>query len=181
VQPEGRAGRNEFTPQWALYDMRSDPGERKNLFDDHRDIATRMMKAYDRWFDDVGRTRGYPVPRIVAGTKHENPVTLTRQDWRGPRADWGAKGLGHWDVEFAAGNYDVTVRMPALAGASPVRLRIGPIELEQPVDAGAERVTFRAIRIPGGTARVAATVQREGGRVGAHYVDLRFLEPAESD
>ena len=181
VQPAGRLHEDDFTPQWALYDMREDPGERKDIIGQRPEIAAEMRAAYDRWLDDVGSTRGYPVPRIIAGTTHENPVTLTRQDWRGPAANWRGNGAGHWDVEFAtAGAYDVTVQMPAVKTPSQVALRIGDVELSQPLVAGAKSATFRSVMLPAGTARVVATVERDAKAVGAHYVDLLCLEPADT-
>ncbi len=172
LQAEGRGPKSDFSPRWELFDVQADPGESTNLAEKHPDVVKKMKAAYDRWFDDVSATRGYPVPRILAGTKHENPVTLTRQDWRGPQADWGKLGLGHWDVDFTAGRYDVTVRMPALEQASPVTLQIGQIEKTAPAEAGEERVVFRDVEIPAGTQRVAAVVTHDGKQVGAHYVDL---------
>jgi arylsulfatase A-like enzyme len=177
VQAAGRADAGAFTPEWALYDMESDPAEQHNVIEQHRALADEMKAAYDRWFDDVGSTRGYPAPRIVAGTTHENPLTLTRQDWRGERAGWGGNGLGHWDVEFAAGEYDVTLRVPAESRESTARLAIGDIELVRPLPAGSDRVVFRGLTIPAGTARVEGTFGSERA-AGVHYVDLESRHPS---
>ena len=159
---------------WALFDMTADPGEQRNLIDEQPAIAAEMKAAYDRWFDDVSATRGYPVPRIIAGTRHENPLTLTRQDWRGPRAGWGAEGLGHWDVEIAAAApFDVTVRIPATDRDRAVRLSIGDQEHRLSLPAGAGRATFADLKLPPGTNRAVEAVVIDGDRqVGAHYVDL---------
>ncbi len=131
-----------------------------------------MKGAYDHWFDDVSSTRGYPAPKIIAGTSHENPLTLTRQDWRGPQAGWSDDGVGYWDVDFAAGNYDVILRMPKQAADSRAHLQVGTVSLSQPLAAGAESATFHDVRLEAGTARVQGTIERDGKSVGAHYVDL---------
>ena len=141
-----------------------------------------MKNAYRTWFADVSATRGYPVPRIVVGTKNENPVTLTRQDWRGPQAGWRNDGLGHWEVEVAqAGLYDITVRTPAEQTARTVRLRIGQIDETQPLAAQADRAKFESVRLEPGQYRVEASVERGQGRAGAHYVDLLALEGPATD
>jgi hypothetical protein len=71
-----------------------------------------MRDGYRHWFEDVTSSIDHDSPRIVLGTPHENPAVLTRQDWRGPRAGWGADSLGHWDVEIAdAGDYEITVHL----------------------------------------------------------------------
>ncbi len=179
VQAAGRGEQGQFAPEWALYDLASDPGEKHNVIAAHADTAEQMKRAYDAWFDDVGSTRGYPAPKIIAGTQHENPVTLTRQDWRGPRAGWGEEGLGHWDVEFTtAGRYDVTLRMPAATAASLAKLRIGDVEKSQPLAAGATSVTFADVELPAGTQRVTGAIGHDGKVTGAHYVDLDWLQAA---
>jgi arylsulfatase A-like enzyme len=176
VNAEGRGDRSLAQPRWALYDLDTDPGEKHNVIDQHSQEVEALKQAYDRWFDDVSGTRGYPVPRIIAGTQHENPVTLTRQDWRGPQASWDTDGVGTWDVDFAtAGKYDVTVRMPAVEGKSTARVRIGELEKAIPLETGATSATFPGVELSIGTARVQGTVQSDGNEVGVHYVDLDWL------
>jgi hypothetical protein len=117
---------------------------------------------------------------FASSMKQHVPLTLTRQDWRGPRAGWGENGLGYWDVDFAgAASYDVTVRMPAQGRASTARLRIGKLDESQPLPAGVDRVVFRAIKVPKGVSRVEATFDRSGQEVGVHYVDLDCREPPD--
>jgi len=90
-----------FDPAWALFDMINDPGEKQNVIEAHPEIAARLKDAYDAWFTDVSSTRGFPAPRILVGTDHENPVILTRQDWRGPQAGWAKNNRGYWDIDVA--------------------------------------------------------------------------------
>ena len=37
----------------ALYDIDNDPGEKKNLFKAHPEVAQQMLKAYDVWWSEV--------------------------------------------------------------------------------------------------------------------------------
>jgi arylsulfatase/arylsulfatase A len=182
VQPEGRGDKEQFEQAWALYDMSVDPGEQHNVIDRHPQRAAEMKAAYEAWFADVSATRGFPAPRIVVGTRHENPVTLTRQDWRGPQAGWRTDGLGYWEVNVAqAGEYDITVRMPAEQTARSVRLRIGQIEQIQPLAAQADRAKFHALRLEPGQYRVEAIVERGQSRAGPHYVDLLARDVPSND
>src|SRR5690606_32440827 len=80
-----------------LYDLQADPAESQDVAADHPHVVAKLRSEYEAWFRDVS-ARGYAPPRIHIGTQHENPVMLTRQDWRGPRAGWDAKSLGHWEV-----------------------------------------------------------------------------------
>lgn len=173
VQPEGSFEQSPFEPAWALYDMSADPAERQNVIDAHPDVAASMKAAYEKWFADVSGTRGYPVPRIVVGTRYENPVILTRQDWRGARALWNAKGLGHWDVEVArTGRYDISLRIPASNQERTAQLRAGEFESSRPLPAGHRSATFENVRLTAGTFRLEAAVEQADDRVGAHYVDI---------
>jgi hypothetical protein len=173
VQPAGREGLDPLAQAWALYDMATDPGEHHNIIDAHSELAANMKAAYEKWFADVGATRGFPVPRILIGTRHENPTVLTRQDWRGPQAGWAENSLGHWDVEAAtAGTYDVTVRFKAQSAPGTVRLRVGPIDVAQPISPGANRARFESIELAQGPAELAPSIERAGRTVGAQYVDI---------
>ena len=173
VQPNGSGEQKPFEPEWALYDLQDDPGEQHNIIDSQPRIADQLKAAYEKWFADVGSTRGFPRPRIIAGSSHENPLTLTRQDWRGAKASWANDALGDWQVEIAAqGVYDVTVRVPAADDARTIKLRIANRELEQPLAAGQDRAVFKAVRLEPGTCDVEAQVETPAGVTGAHYVDL---------
>jgi arylsulfatase A-like enzyme len=181
LQPQGRAERDDFQPAWELYDLQSDPGERQNLIEQHPDVAASMKTAYDKWLAEVSSTRGFPRPKIVAGTRHENPVTLTRQDWRGPRSGWGGDGVGHWSVEVAvAGRYDVTVRLPAQPEDATIRLSLGRIDRAAPLARGAEKVEFEDIALEPGEVDIAAVCELGAKRFGAHYVDLLGRGSADS-
>jgi len=85
-----------------LFDMASDPFELHDVAAGHPDVVAELRRRYESWFADVSRTRpeNYAPPRIQLGTPHDDPVVLTRQDWRG--AGWGPKDRGHWDVQVAA-------------------------------------------------------------------------------
>ncbi|MBI3838143.1 MAG: arylsulfatase [Planctomycetia bacterium] len=181
VQPAGRDGLEKFTAAWALYDMSADAGERHNFIDQNAAVAERMKSAYESWFADVSRTRGYPAPRIIVGTKHENPVTLTRQDWRGPRAGWAEDSLGHWEIEAAdAGTYDITLRMPPQDSAMVVRLRVGELELKASLAEGAQQAIFKTVPLAAGKNRLEGSVDRATRTVGVHYVDVLWHDPANA-
>jgi arylsulfatase A-like enzyme len=181
VQPTGRDDVEGFTPAWALYDMAADPSEQNDLAGQHPDLVQAMKTAYELWLADVGRTRGYPAPRIIVGTKHENPVTLTRQDWRGPRAGWSANASGYWDVDVAvAGTYDVVLHMPAQrAAATSCRLRIGERVWNAGLAKGADRKAFNSITLSPGINRIQGSYARlSAPSAGVHYIDVQWHDPA---
>jgi len=160
-----------------LYDLESDPGETKDVAAEHPEIVARLRKEYEAWFKDVSATRGYAPPRIFIGTDEENPVLLTRQDWRGPRASWDATGLGHWEVDVKRGGaYEVKLLLPKKEEERKAAFTFdGKILLEFPVPAGADSTTVKLDRLPAGKGRIAVAVREGGSTIGPHFVELRRL------
>jgi hypothetical protein len=159
-----------------LYDLEADPGEKKNVAADHPDIVRSMRAGYEAWLKDVSATRGYDPPRIHIGTPHENPTTLTRQDWRGPRASWGADGLGHWEVEVvAAATYEVTLRFRPVRKPAEATFKLGDVTLTKPLEKGAASCVFGDVVLKPGDGRVEAWVTEGGKTVGVHFVDIKRL------
>ena len=119
VQAEGSDGNTKIDPnKIMLFDLTTDPFEQHDLATEKPDVVAAMRLGYEQWLADVSATRGYDPVRIIIGTEHEDPVTLTRQDWRGPKAGWGADSQGYWEVEFATeGPYEITLHFPAKAAA----------------------------------------------------------------
>ncbi len=166
--------RDKLVDGRELYDLEADPGETRDLAGERPERVAELRAAYQRWFTDVSSTRGYAPPRIVVGTRFENPSTLTRQDWRGPRAGWGPDDLGHWEVEVAeAGEYDITLRFAASAGNVAATLRLGPIRCTEAIPPGAGQLTFSQVPLRSGPARLEAWVARSGSQVGVEYVEVR--------
>ncbi len=39
--------------KWALHDLKADPGEKKNIADQQKDVTEKLDKAYDAWWSEV--------------------------------------------------------------------------------------------------------------------------------
>ena len=164
-------------PKFQLYDLRNDPGEKTDLADKHPDIVARLKKQYEDWFRDVSGTRGYAPPRIHLGTPHENPVILTRQDWRGPRAGWGPKSLGHWETLVAKrGTFDVRLRFSAAHRAEGAVFRMGEVTRKQALQKGASACVFKSVDLPAGPGRLEAWITAAQSKIGVLYVDVKRLD-----
>ena len=176
VQPAGVGGPLPAEPRFELYDMQADPYERNNLAAQHPDVVRRLKDEYAAWFKDVGAA-GYDPPRIVLGSDRENPTLLTRQDWRGPRAGWGPKNQGHWEVDVAAGGgtYEFTLYVPA-GPARTARLRVGELPLEGAIGEGATTCVVGPADLPAGPARLEAWATAGEETAGAHYVEVHRLK-----
>ncbi len=48
-----RSSRFRLVNNKELHDIKSDPGETKNVIDAHPEVVTQMRKAYDRWWEEI--------------------------------------------------------------------------------------------------------------------------------
>lgn len=141
-----------------LYDLESDPAESQDIAAAQPNTVRQLRLSYEAWFKDVSGSHGYAPPRIVINGK--SPVLLTRQDWRGPNANWNANGVGHWEVDVASpGPYEITLLFDP--PAVPVALTskwLGKHDLA----AGQTRLDLKAVRLPAGPGRFQALVGDKG-------------------
>jgi len=176
AQPLGvPEGAFEKQPAFELFDMSADPFEQHDVATEHPEIVADLKKRYDAWYADVRAEREFAPPRIVLGTEHENPATLTRQDWRGAHAGWSDKDRGHWLVDVArSGTFDITLRFPATSSDATAKFTLGNNAHTAKVPAGATEHTFHEVRLLPGEGQLDAWLATDSDSegVGAHYVDL---------
>jgi len=175
VQGRG-AGRSVPREEMAfeLFDMERDPLELRDIAGEKPEIVEQLKKAYEDWFRDVTGERGFAPPRIGIGSPMENPTVLTRQDWRGPRASWGPRGLGHWEVQVqSSGPYDVLFRFTALSSPGKAHLQYGEMKRTLDLAAGAATCTFQDVRLQTGPGRFSPWLEDEKGEFGVYQVEVR--------
>jgi arylsulfatase A-like enzyme len=182
-----------MTDRWRLingkelYDMPLDPGQQKDVANDHPRAVAQLREAYERWWADIS-TRFGEYCDIVIGSDKEDPVHLCCHDWHGERAlslqDYVRKGEianGFWAVEVARpGKYAITLRpQPAVAKfpieAETARLTIGKIDMRQNVPPRATSVTFEVRLDPGPTRLQTWLTPKDGKSKGAYFVEVKFV------
>jgi arylsulfatase A-like enzyme len=175
LQPRGvEPGPFTEPPRFELYDIVSDPDETTDVSAQHPDIVDKMRRGYEAWFKDVC-ARGFDPPRIELGTPHDNPVVLTRQDWRAPHAGWNGSSICHWEVHVAeAGDYEITLRYPG-GKEGTARFALGKATTSKSVTNG-DHCTLGPLHLDAGDGRLEATIERGGKTSGAHYVEVRRLQ-----
>jgi arylsulfatase A-like enzyme len=157
-----------------LFALDTDPEEKTDLAAVHPDVVARLQSDYDAWFKDVCSTRGFAPPRIGIGSAEENPVMLTRQDWRGPAAGWGPQHRGGWELEglrAVMGEVRLLFAPPALPAT--VTLTVGGRATSGEVAAGARELVFRDVALPAGPYRLDAELRSGGETRGVLYAEVR--------
>lgn len=172
-----------------LYDLRTDPGQRRNIASQHPEVRQRLETAGEAWWKQVATPPPQPV-RITIGGPHD-PVILTPQEWqsRSSRAlsrneiIQGIPANAPWLLDVQTeGNYDILLRRWPLTvdrqlddsffKATTARLRVGTHDESRPVTEGARGVSFRVTLKPGPAALQSWLTDGEKSS-GAYYVEVR--------
>src|SRR5262245_45701761 len=178
VRPNG-AGDGQATPgpEFKLYDMARDPLEMQDVAAVQPEVLRHMKLEYEKWFKDVTSSRDYTNPsRIALGAPQANPVRLTRQDWRGPRAGWTPQSVGHWEVNVAQpGIYEITARLNETDQPAVARFALGKAKSQQSVPSKATRVVFEKVRLRSGSGRLECVVEQAGAVIGVRDIEVKRI------
>ena len=162
-----------------LYDLQADPTESNDIAATQPERVAHMRAGYEVWFKDVAETRNFEPPLIYLGTPNENPVLLTRQDWRGPQASWADNGLGYWDVNVkAGGTYECSAIFPTAKSAGTILFSLGGFQKKASIEQGATSASVTLERVKHGAGRVQVTLvfAWRGIQSVPHYVNVRRLD-----
>ena len=163
-------------PNFELFNMENDPYETTNLAQERPDKLNELKAAYEEWFKDVSHTRpdNYAPPRIYIGTPYENPVTLTRQDWRHAKGrPWADNSNGFWMLYAANdGIYDFKVRMRNVKADGKIILKVGDNSVIKSIKRDQERISFEAIDIKKGNIDIMVTLKFTSDSKGPWQVDV---------
>jgi len=180
-----------MTSRWRLnngkelYDIKADPGQKKNVAEGHPAVVRRLTDFYDAWWTELLPTFSQDAA-IYLGHPAENPATLTCHDWittgttpwyqasvRG--AMTGERNTGFWNVNVVAdGEYEI-------------ELRRWPREIDKPLNAplppGADVPGAKPFRARPGKAIAIVTAEVQTGdqptaakpvQPGSHAVTFRL-------
>ena len=175
-----------------LYDLTTDPAQKRNVIAEHPDIAAQLRAHYAAWWDGIAPRLNEP-QYVIIGHEAEPLSQLSPCDWHDVFLDQGAQvknGIvrnGVWHLEAARdGDYAFELRrwpreldLPitdAVEGgkairATTARIKIGNVEQEQSISAKAKAVTFT---IPLKAGRILMQTwladSKAGESRGAYYV-----------
>lgn len=176
VQPVGRGGEaySSAAACFELYDLKADPNETADLASEKPETVVALKAEYDAWFADVC-SGGFEPVRTWIGSDVQNPVILTRQDWRGGGLFDGE--LGHYELDVKnAGTYRITCRWSKLLKEThPVVLKINDRVYEHSILYAESQCCFEAIDLPAGPCRLEAWVEIDGKPCGFRFIEVEKL------
>jgi arylsulfatase A len=145
----------------ALYDLRDDPGEARDIAAEHPEIARRLRAGFLSWFADVTAGQTYERVPIEVGRPDEDPVELDvtwaeavgrkvkptyRRYIRDAITDWTEPGDAvRWSIEVTRpGRYELTLSYGLDPGdeGSVYEIRAGGDRLEARTQPGPGREFF---------------------------------------
>lgn len=180
-----------------LYDMKTDPGQQKDIADANPQVVDKLRKAYEDWWANVS-ARFDEYSEIIIGSDKQNPTRLMSHDWHGPKVPWnqgavrsGMQANGFWAVEFErSGTYQFELRRwpeevdtpinEAIPGgkaiaATKARLKVADIDQTTTIPVEAKVVTFQVQLKPGKTRLQTWFMDDKGTSRGAYYVYVKRL------
>ncbi len=186
-----------MTERWRLingqelYDIQADPGQQKDLAAEHPEAVQKLRTAYEGWWQSLSPVFDEFV-HIAIGSEAEPRVRLHCHDWHPPsqaESPWsqghiqrGLVGNGFWAVEvLRPGDYRFELRRWPDVVDEPIEathagLKIGAVEMDQPVRPGAAKTTF-TVRLRPGKTRLQTWLTMPNGKTrGAYYVYVERVE-----
>jgi arylsulfatase len=122
-----------------LYNLDSDPGQKRNVAEAHPDVLKRMRDYYETWWAGVAPRLEDFVP-VVLGSDRQNPVTLSAADWANVYCDnmndlrTGKPANGPWYViADRDGTYEIALRRWPKEADAPIA---GGVPAFKAVDGG---------------------------------------------
>lgn len=116
----GNTDYNAPVSKFELFDIEKDPYEQKNIVREFPEVASSLKTELEnRFYELSGSVNMKEKMFISAGTVHENPVILNRNDADGQWGVWDQEdAYGTWRVRFEEGRYNLKFRFlkPVPAG-----------------------------------------------------------------
>jgi arylsulfatase A-like enzyme len=105
----GHTDYNSEIRKFELYDIEKDPFELNNIVNTNPPIASDLKSVLDSVFRDlVNSVNLTNPPRIIVGSKYENPVILNRNDADGQAGIGSQEDIyGMWRVSILEGTYNI--------------------------------------------------------------------------
>jgi len=186
-----------MTERWRLvgsaelYDIEADPGQKNDLATEHPEVVDQLRAAYEGWWQSLSPVFDEFVC-IGIGPDAEPRTELHAHDWHVTSqalSPWnqehvraGLMGNGFWAIEVLwPGEYQFELRrwpdhVDGPIEATLARLKIGDVDVSQPIPPGATKATFTVPLQPGQTRLETWLTTAEGKTRGAYFVYVRRVQ-----
>lgn len=144
-------------PVLELYDLADDREEKNNLATKSPAELARLRKAYETWFDDVRRSRGFAPGIIHLGSDREPSAHLSRYQDGG----YAGQSVPGWRVKVLnGGRYEVTFLRGEHRGPVNLIVEWQGRFIRQPLAAGTDTAIFE---IPAGEGTLDIWIESPAG------------------
>jgi len=165
--------------RFELYDLLDDPGEKRNIANEHPEVVQGLKSSYRKWFEEVSGSRGYKDSPSWIGSEHENPVILTQQDRR-DATTWGDdihSPEAYWPVRMVkAGDYVIRMQLFEAAPENGIaEIRIGDVHLRAEIPKGAREITFPKSYLSAGEGRIRGWIDYGSKKSAPHFLIMEHI------
>jgi len=185
-----------LTEQWRLlnqtqlYDIKADPGQQNNIFEDHPEVAKKLSEAYEAWWKSLSSSFDMTV-RIGIGYKAQPESLLHSHDWHtnNTNTPWhqnhvrsGAIGNGYWALDIAeAGTYRIELRRwprqeDKAMDALKATIEIGGQTVTQEITEGHKFVFFDIDLKKGGNDLLTRMELKDGKVRGSYFAYIKRVK-----
>ncbi len=161
---------------FGLFDLETDPFEKNSLSAKQPEMAGSMRKSLDSVFKEISASPHLVQQRIIVGSKHENPSTLTRQDLGGTAVvNWNAdQATGYWTISVSeSGFYNFkSINIKPIQKGTRTVVRLGQIQRSVIAKGGASTEIFEKIYLKKGDYNLESWYETGNGIAGPYYMEV---------
>jgi hypothetical protein len=147
----GQTNYNASIEDFELYHLKNDPEELHNIVKQNKAIALKLKAELDLIYQDLIRSKNLiNPPKIIVGSKKENPLTLNRNDADGSRGLWDQEAIfGKWNVNILKGRYDFRFKfIKPIAAHGEMYLETNTIINQMKNDHNTDVIVMKNISLP---------------------------------
>jgi len=174
-----------LTEQWRLikrdtlelYDILNDPGQTKDLLDDHPELVKTLTAQYEEWWDHISTNFDQFNP-IILGNKNQNPTMLYSHDAHRPKGE-----PPYWVVNVEReGEYKIqpflrpkeTGRTLKGIGISKGFLMIGDETIEKEISKEDDHISFN-LNLQKGQTKISAWFSNNNKILRSYSLDVELI------
>ncbi len=147
----GQTNYNASIEDFELYHLKNDPEELHNIVKENKAIALKLKTELDLIYQDLIRSKNLITPpKIIVGSKKENPLILNRNDADGSRGLWDQEAIfGKWNVNILKGRYDFKFKfINPIAANGDMYLETNTIINQMKNDQNTDMIEMKNVSLP---------------------------------